>query len=99
MEREIDKKNLVLKEDESIGTVQIADDVVAMIASLATTEVDGRQHYQRTDEQSRCEESDQGRKSRGSGQERNGRSGSDHGIRIQYSRNLSGSTAEGEKRH
>ena len=40
MEREIDKKNLVLKEDESIGTVQIADDVVAMIASLATTEVD-----------------------------------------------------------
>ena len=37
MEREIDKKNLVLKEDESIGTVQIADDVVA----LATTEVDG----------------------------------------------------------
>ena len=70
MEREIDKKNLVLKEDESIGTVQIADDVV-----------------------------DQGRKSRGSGQERNGRSGSDHGIRIQYSRNLSGSTAEGEKRH
>ena len=35
MEREIDKKNLVLKEDESIGTVQIADDVVAMIASLA----------------------------------------------------------------
>ena len=105
MEREIDKKNLVLKEDESIGTVQIADDVVAMIASLAATEVDGwrqrngRQHYQRTDEQSRCEESDQGRKSRGSGQERNGRSGSDHGIRIQYSRNLSGSTAEGEKRH
>ena len=36
MEREIDKKNLVLKEDESIGTVQIADDVVAMIASLST---------------------------------------------------------------
>ena len=41
MEKEIDKKNLVLREDESIGTVQIADDVVAMIASLATTEVDG----------------------------------------------------------
>ena len=39
MEREIDKKNLVLKEDESIGTVQIADDVVAMIAGLAATEV------------------------------------------------------------
>ena len=41
MEKEIDKKNLVLKEDESIGTVQIADDVVAMIASLAATEVEG----------------------------------------------------------
>ena len=26
MEKEIDKKNLVLREDESIGTVQIADD-------------------------------------------------------------------------
>ena len=26
MEKEIDKKNLVLKEDESIGTVQIADE-------------------------------------------------------------------------
>ena len=38
MEKEIDKKNLVLREDESIGTVQIADDVVAMIASLAATE-------------------------------------------------------------
>ena len=33
MEKEIDKKNLVLREDESIGTVQIADDVVAMISS------------------------------------------------------------------
>lgn len=41
MEREIDKNNVVLKEDESIGAVQIADDVVAMIASLATTEVEG----------------------------------------------------------
>ena len=35
------KLHAVLKEDESIGTVQIADDVVAMIASLAATEVDG----------------------------------------------------------
>lgn len=41
MEREIEKNTLVLKEDESIGTVKIADDVVAMIASLATTEIDG----------------------------------------------------------
>lgn len=41
MEREIENNTLVLKEDESIGTVKIADDVVAMIASLATTEIDG----------------------------------------------------------
>ncbi len=31
----------VLKEGDSMGVVQIADDVVAMIASLATTEVEG----------------------------------------------------------
>lgn len=41
MEREIDKENIVLQEDSSIGAVQIADDVVAMIASLAATEVEG----------------------------------------------------------
>ncbi len=41
MEREIDKNTVVLKEEENIGAVQIADDVVAMIASLAATEVDG----------------------------------------------------------
>ncbi len=41
MEKEIDKKNLVLKKDEEKGQIQIADDVVAMIASLAATEVDG----------------------------------------------------------
>ncbi len=41
MEREIDKSTVVLKEDASIGAVQIADDVVAMIASLAATEVEG----------------------------------------------------------
>lgn len=41
MERDIDKNTLVLKDDENIGTVQIADDVVAMIASLAATEVEG----------------------------------------------------------
>ncbi len=41
MEREIDKNVVVLKEDASVGAVQIADDVVAMIASLATTEVEG----------------------------------------------------------
>lgn len=41
MEREIDKNTVVLKEDSSIGAVKIADDVVAMIASLATTEIEG----------------------------------------------------------
>lgn len=41
MEKEIDRSAVVLKEDESVGAVQIADDVVAMIASLATTEVEG----------------------------------------------------------
>uniref|UniRef100_UPI0040572B2C Asp23/Gls24 family envelope stress response protein n=1 Tax=Acetatifactor sp. TaxID=1872090 RepID=UPI0040572B2C len=41
MEREIDNSTLVLKEEENVGAVQIADDVVAMIASLATTEVEG----------------------------------------------------------
>ncbi len=41
MEREIDRKNVVLHEDENRGQIQIADDVVAMIASLAATEVEG----------------------------------------------------------
>lgn len=41
MERETDRNTYVLQEDENIGAVQIADDVVAMIASLATTEVEG----------------------------------------------------------
>jgi len=41
MERDIDKNTYVLKEEDNMGMVQIADDVVAMIASLATTEVEG----------------------------------------------------------
>lgn len=41
MEREIDKNTYVLKEEDNVGAVQIADDVVAMIASIAATEVDG----------------------------------------------------------
>lgn len=41
MERDIDKNTYVLKEEDNVGVVQIADDVVAMIASLATTEVEG----------------------------------------------------------
>lgn len=36
-----ERNSYILQEDESIGSVQIADDVVAMIASLATREVDG----------------------------------------------------------
>lgn len=40
MEREA-VKSTVLKETEKVGVVQIADDVVAMIASLAATEVEG----------------------------------------------------------
>ena len=41
MEKEIEKDNLVLQNEEGKGVVQIADDVVAMIASLAATEVKG----------------------------------------------------------
>ena len=41
MEREIDKGSVILAEEGSIGAVQIADDVVAMIASLAATEIEG----------------------------------------------------------
>lgn len=38
----METNNITLSSDEEkIGTVQIADDVVAMIASLAATEVDG----------------------------------------------------------
>ncbi len=40
MEKEVNK-SYVLRENENIGSVQIADDVVAMIASLAATEVEG----------------------------------------------------------
>jgi len=38
--KEIDSSTVLLKE-ENVGVVQIADDVVAMIASLAATEVQG----------------------------------------------------------
>lgn len=41
MEQEFGKNAYVLQEDESLGTVKIADDVVAMIAALAATEVEG----------------------------------------------------------
>ncbi len=41
MEKETERGTYTLKEDDKLGAVQIADDVVAMIASLAATEVDG----------------------------------------------------------
>lgn len=41
MEQELARNTYVLQEDEKIGTVKIADDVVAMIAALAAMEVDG----------------------------------------------------------
>lgn len=41
MAQELDKNSYVLQENENLGTVKIADDVVAMIAALAATEVDG----------------------------------------------------------
>lgn len=41
MEKE--QSAIMLKEDTSIGTVRIADDVVAMIASIAASEVEGVQ--------------------------------------------------------
>lgn len=41
MEKESSKNTHVLQEEDNIGSVQIADEVVAIIASLAATEVDG----------------------------------------------------------
>ncbi len=41
MEKELDRQSLELREDDSMGSVKIADDVVAMIAALAATEVEG----------------------------------------------------------
>ena len=41
MGKEMENSTVVLKAEENVGMVQIADDVVAMIASLAATEVEG----------------------------------------------------------
>ncbi len=41
MEREIEQNTVVLKDKANVGEVQIADDVVAMIASLAASEIEG----------------------------------------------------------
>lgn len=37
----MDNKAYTIRDEESVGTVQIADDVVAVIAGLAATEVEG----------------------------------------------------------
>ena len=41
MEKDFNRSTYVLLEDEKKGTVQVADDVVAVIAGLAATEVKG----------------------------------------------------------
>jgi uncharacterized alkaline shock family protein YloU len=41
MSKELERENLDLQEDDSLGSVKIADDVVAMIAALAASEVEG----------------------------------------------------------
>lgn len=41
MGKEMENSTVILKAEENVGMVQIADDVVAMIAALATTEVEG----------------------------------------------------------
>lgn len=41
MEKEIDKKNYAYDTNGDMGTIKIANDVVAMIAGIAATEVEG----------------------------------------------------------
>lgn len=41
MEKTFEQNTYVLQDDDELGTVKIADDVVAMIAGLAATEVEG----------------------------------------------------------
>lgn len=41
MEKEVNRSTYVLQGDDRIGSVKIADDVVAAIAGIAATEVDG----------------------------------------------------------
>ena len=41
MEKETERSTYVLDGDNNIGSVKIANDVVAMIAGIAATEVDG----------------------------------------------------------
>ena len=78
MEKETDKSTVVLKAEENVGVVQIADDVVAMIASLAATEVDGVSATR----QSGHEEAEQRRAGGGDGPQRESGSGRHDGIRV-----------------
>ena len=41
MEKKMENNNYVLEEDINLGTVKIADDVIAVIAGIAATEVTG----------------------------------------------------------
>lgn len=41
MEKNLDRKTLIISKDEGAGVVAVADDVLAMIAGLAATEVEG----------------------------------------------------------
>ncbi|MBD5393859.1 MAG: Asp23/Gls24 family envelope stress response protein [Lachnospiraceae bacterium] len=41
MEKTVEQNTYVLQENEDLGTVKIADDVVASIAGIAATEVEG----------------------------------------------------------
>ena len=41
MEKNLDRKTFVISKDEKVGAVAVADDVLAMIAGLAATEVGG----------------------------------------------------------
>lgn len=41
MEKTLEQNTYVLQNDEDLGTVKIADDVVASIAGIAATEVEG----------------------------------------------------------
>ena len=49
MEQEFGRNTCVLQEDEKIGSVKIADDVVAMIAALAAMEVEVLQRKVKVD--------------------------------------------------
>lgn len=41
MEKDSERSTYVLQNDKSVGVVKIADDVVAMIAGIAATEIEG----------------------------------------------------------